>query len=74
MARRDGKGPNGDGPQTGRGLGYCGDGKNSDINGGRGNGSGNRFRFRNNHPENESTIITLLSEIKELLTKKDDSK
>ncbi|MBN2695851.1 DUF5320 domain-containing protein [bacterium] len=81
MARRDGKGPNGNGPQTGRGLGYCGNNDNTEFNEkgyGRGNGHRNRFRFRNiettTQDETQASIVTLLSEIKDILTKKNDSK
>ena len=45
--RRDGTGPDGKGPRTGRGLGWCGTGKRDDDNRPpQGGGQGRRRRNR----------------------------
>ncbi len=44
MPYKDGTGPEGKGPRTGRGLGPCGDGKT--VGGGRGRGYGSGLGLR----------------------------
>lgn len=45
MPRRDGTGPNGEGPLTGRGFGPCGSGYNQRSGRGRGRGFGYGYSF-----------------------------
>jgi hypothetical protein len=43
MARLDGTGPRGQGPMTGRGMGYCGNGASRGLGMGYGRGAGRGF-------------------------------
>ena len=46
MPRRDGTGPDGNGPKSGRGMGKCGKGQGRQVGSGQGMGLGRQNRFR----------------------------
>jgi len=53
MPFRDGTGPQGQGPLTGRGVGPCGDGRGFGFGRGFGKGFGRGFRFWDRTPTKE---------------------
>jgi hypothetical protein len=75
MPRRNGTGPQGDGPMTGRGLGNCSGERTARVLGrsGQGQGRGLGRGFRNNNNDNSlmSTILDKLEKLESKLNKED---